>query len=92
MKTAAIILAAGAGKRMGAEQNKLFLTLQGKPILQHTVEAFQRSVQIDGIVLVAKKQELAQVRQMVPQAVFDKILLYISLDIKPSSGCIIVLC
>lgn len=76
MKTAAIILAAGAGKRMGAGQNKLFLTLQGKPILQHTVEAFQRSVQIDGIVLVAKKQEMAQVRQMVPQAVFDKILLY----------------
>lgn len=76
MKTAAIILAAGSGKRMGAGQNKLFLTLQGKPVLQHTVEAFQHSGQIDGIILVTKEQEMAQVRQMVPQAVFDKILLY----------------
>lgn len=61
---------------MGAGQNKLFLTLQGKPILQHTVEAFQRSAQIDGIILVAKKQEMLKVQQIVPQAVFDKILLY----------------
>lgn len=76
MKTAAIILAAGSGKRMGAGQNKLFLTLRGKAVLQYTVEALQRSGQIDGLVLVTKSGEMEQVRQLIPQTAFDKILTY----------------
>lgn len=76
MKTAAIVLAAGSGTRMKAGQNKLFLTLQGRPVLEHTVCAFQESPQIDLIVIVAKESELEQVRKMVPQERFDKILCY----------------
>ncbi|MFN3366131.1 MAG: 2-C-methyl-D-erythritol 4-phosphate cytidylyltransferase, partial [Exiguobacterium mexicanum] len=34
-----VIPAAGKGKRMGADENKLMLTLQGKPIIVWTVEA-----------------------------------------------------
>lgn len=76
MKTAAILLAAGSGKRMKAGRNKLFLTLQGKPVLEYTAEAFQRCPLVDGIVVVAKEAELEQVKQMLPQTVFDKILCY----------------
>ena len=76
MKTAAVLLAAGSGKRMKAGQNKLFLTLNGKPVLEYTAEAFQRCPLIDGIVVVAKETELEQVQQILPQAVFDKILCY----------------
>ena len=61
MKTAAIILAAGSGKRMQAGQNKLFLTLYGKTVLEHTVQAFQESALIDGILLVTKDTEMAWV-------------------------------
>ena len=74
MKTAAIVLAAGSGTRMQAGKNKLFLTLQEKPVLLYTVEAFQRCPQVDGIVVVAKETELVQIQQMLPQEVFDKIL------------------
>ena len=34
-----LIAAAGSGKRMGADRNKLLLSLLGKPILQWTLEA-----------------------------------------------------
>lgn len=76
MKTAAIILAAGAGNRMQAGQNKLFLTLQGKSVLEHTVEAFQSSPLIDGIIIVTKETELTQVQQLVPKTIYHKILRY----------------
>ena len=76
MKTAVILLAAGSGKRMQAGKNKLFLTLQDKPVLVYTAEAFQRSELVDGIVVVVKESELELVQQMLPQAQFDKIIGY----------------
>ncbi len=76
MKTAVVILAAGSGKRMQAGHNKMFLTLQGKTILEHTVQAFQSSASVDGIVIVAKQEELEQVQQMVPAASYSKIIGY----------------
>lgn len=58
MKTAAIILAAGSGKRMQADKNKMLLTFLGKTVLEHTVEAFQKHPEVDGIVVVGKQEEL----------------------------------
>lgn len=52
MKTAAIITAAGAGTRMGGEQPKQFMELEGRPLLAFTLERFACSPDIDGIVLV----------------------------------------
>lgn len=75
-KTAAIVLAAGSGKRMGAGQNKMFLQLAGKTVLERTVTAFQQCDMVDGIVVVAKADELAQVQAMVPQSLYDKIIAY----------------
>lgn len=37
-------MAAGSGSRMGAELPKQFLELDGKPILQRTIEVFQEAV------------------------------------------------
>lgn len=52
MKTTAIILAAGTGERFGSEVPKQFLNLNGKPIIQHTVDAINSSGLIDAIVIV----------------------------------------
>jgi 2-C-methyl-D-erythritol 4-phosphate cytidylyltransferase len=38
----AIIVAGGKGERMNADIPKQFIEIQGKPILMHTLEAFQR--------------------------------------------------
>ena len=52
MRTAAVITAAGAGIRMGGDQAKQFMELGGRPLLAVTVERFELSPDIDGIVLV----------------------------------------
>jgi len=75
-KTAAIVLAAGSGKRMGAGQNKMFLQLADKTVLERTVTAFQQCDMVDGIVVVAKADELEQVKAIVPQAMYHKVIAY----------------
>jgi 2-C-methyl-D-erythritol 4-phosphate cytidylyltransferase/2-C-methyl-D-erythritol 2,4-cyclodiphosphate synthase len=50
-KVIAIVVAGGAGKRMGGETTKQFLPLGGRPILERTISALAASAQIDGILL-----------------------------------------
>jgi len=52
MKNTAIIVGGGLGKRFMGELPKQFLPLGERPIIVHTVEAFQRSPSIDAIVVV----------------------------------------
>ena len=42
MKKAVIIVAAGSGSRMGGKLPKQYLQLQGRPLIIHTLERFQR--------------------------------------------------
>ena len=53
----AIVLAAGKGSRMGASINKQFLEIGGIPVIARTLMAFEKSVLIDGIVLVCSSDE-----------------------------------
>ena len=43
MKSIAIVLAAGQGKRMHSKVQKQFLSLKGKPILYYSLTCFQNS-------------------------------------------------
>lgn len=53
MKTyTAIVLAAGAGRRMNAKVQKQYLEVQGKPMLYYALKAFEES-EVTDIVLVA---------------------------------------
>jgi len=78
-KVIALVPAAGMGKRMGAEINKQYLLLAGKPILAHTLQVFQDTPFIDDIYVVIPAAEipycqehvverhgLTKVRQIVP--------------------------
>lgn len=55
----AVILAGGSGTRVGGDKTKQMLEVCGKPLVVHTLLAFQKSENIDEIVVVAKKDELA---------------------------------
>ncbi len=58
--TAAIILAAGKGERMQtAGITKQLLTLDGKPLVVHTLIAFEKSHCIDEIIVVGAEHELS---------------------------------
>lgn len=52
-----VIPAAGQGKRMKADRNKLLLSLQGRPVIIHTLEVFEKDPACDGIVLAVKEEE-----------------------------------
>lgn len=52
MKTVAIILAGGTGKRLGADIPKQFLKVNNKMIIEYTIEAFQNNDRIDEIAIV----------------------------------------
>ncbi len=56
MRTTALVLAAGQGKRMGSSVHKQYLLLRGKPVLYYSLKAFEDS-RIDDIVLVVGKDE-----------------------------------
>lgn len=55
-KNVAIILAGGLGARSGLAVPKQFFKLAGKTVLEHTVDAFQKSQDIDEIAIVAAPQ------------------------------------
>jgi 2-C-methyl-D-erythritol 4-phosphate cytidylyltransferase len=65
MKTVAIIPAGGSGKRMQGRLSKQYLFVGGKPILVHTLSVFQRSPDIDKIILVVLEEDIRMVRQMI---------------------------
>lgn len=58
MKTTAIVLAAGQGKRMGSDVAKQYLLLCGRPVLYYTLRNFEESP-VDEIILVTGKDQIA---------------------------------
>lgn len=57
-KVSAIILAAGLSRRMG-EENKLFLSIKGKPMVEWVIENVSKSI-ADEVVLVASELSMDQ--------------------------------
>jgi 2-C-methyl-D-erythritol 4-phosphate cytidylyltransferase len=51
----AIIVAAGKGTRMGPDIDKLFLEVQGRPIVAHTWARFDQAACIDEIIVVVRE-------------------------------------
>jgi 2-C-methyl-D-erythritol 4-phosphate cytidylyltransferase len=60
----AAILAAGSGIRFGGSTPKQLLPLAGKPMLAHSLEAFEAVAAIDGIVVVASEDLIAEVQEL----------------------------
>lgn len=63
-KNVAILLAGGSGKRFGADKPKQFLLMNGKIILEHSIEAFHRSDLIHRIVIVVHMDYVDEVKRL----------------------------
>ncbi|MDI6815692.1 MAG: 2-C-methyl-D-erythritol 4-phosphate cytidylyltransferase [Actinomycetota bacterium] len=61
----ALIVAAGKGRRMGTEGGKQFLELAGKPVIAHTLAAFEQANSIDAIVVVAAEENLQKCLEVI---------------------------
>lgn len=77
-RTAAVVLAAGSGKRMNAGVKKQYMEIAGRPVLYYSLKAFEESF-IDEIVLVVSQDEIEQVQESyVNQYGFRKISCIVS--------------
>lgn len=61
----AVLPAGGKGRRMGGELPKQFLPLEGRPLLWHTLRAFERSRWVDRVVVVLQPEDMAYCRRCV---------------------------
>lgn len=72
-KIGVVIPAAGSGSRFGSSQPKQFLLLDGKPIVQHAIEKFQLTSEVDCIVLVVAKNDMDFFNHLVDTNKFSKV-------------------
>jgi len=68
MQTHAIIVSAGKGVRMNRPTPKQYLLLQGRPVLCHTVMAFNKCSEVDKIVLVVPEKDIQYCREQLLSA------------------------
>ncbi|MFD1708437.1 2-C-methyl-D-erythritol 4-phosphate cytidylyltransferase [Siminovitchia sediminis] len=59
-----IIPAAGSGKRMGAGRNKLFLEINGRPVINYTLDVFASDPECKNMILVIRRGDESQFRKL----------------------------
>jgi 2-C-methyl-D-erythritol 4-phosphate cytidylyltransferase len=67
----AIIVAAGDSRRMGFD--KLFASIAGRPVIAHTIHAFERASCVDEIIVVAREVRHAEIKTIVRDENFKKV-------------------
>lgn len=73
MKNVAVILASGSGTRAGFPIPKQLVKLAGRPLIEHTIEAFERHPAIDEIAVVTSIDCRDQIESIVTSAGFRKV-------------------
>src|ERR1700730_15318511 len=71
----AIVVAAGDSRRMGFD--KLFAMIAGRPVIAHTIHAFERADCVSEIIVVARKDRLDEIEAIVRDENFKKVRLII---------------
>lgn len=70
----AVILASGIGKRMGAGKNKALLFLEGKPLIYWTLKSFEKCKEIEGMLIVIRKEEIELAKNIVRKYKIKKVV------------------
>jgi 2-C-methyl-D-erythritol 4-phosphate cytidylyltransferase len=67
----AILVAAGSSSRMGFD--KLFAAIAGKPVIAHTIRAFQQATSVNEIIIVAKEDRHNEIKTIVRDEKSEKV-------------------
>ncbi len=67
----AIIVAGGSSERMGFD--KLLALLGDKPVLVHTIDAFENTDSVREIILVAREERIREFEELIRQSPFKKV-------------------
>lgn len=73
LRNVAVVLAGGTGTRMGRSLPKQLIPLAGRPILEHSIAAMQRSPVVDEIVVVMTPGHLDLVPEIVTRGGYAKV-------------------
>ena len=68
-----VVPAAGRGERLGGRMAKAFVPLAGRPLVCHTLAAFQRVPAVSSVVLVVRAGDQARMQQLVRRHRFTKV-------------------
>ena len=66
-----IILAAGSGKRMMADKNKILLDLGDRPIIAHTIAKFYNHPRVRKIILAIREEDRVQIDSIIDAYGFE---------------------
>ena len=72
MRTVAVVLAGGTGTRVGLSTPKQLLKVAGKPIIEHTIAALNKSPYVDEIVVMMAPGHLDEVRHVLRDGEYGK--------------------
>jgi 2-C-methyl-D-erythritol 4-phosphate cytidylyltransferase len=72
-RTVGVVLAGGVGTRMGGTVPKQLLEIGGRPVISHTIAAFDRSPVIDDVLVVITPGHRAAVETIVAEESFAKV-------------------
>jgi 2-C-methyl-D-erythritol 4-phosphate cytidylyltransferase len=64
---AAIVLAGGSGTRLGAERNKVYLPLRGRPVLAWSLATFAGMPEVGAVVLVVREPDRPLAEQVLAE-------------------------
>jgi 2-C-methyl-D-erythritol 4-phosphate cytidylyltransferase len=74
----AIIVAGGTGQRMGSVVPKQFLSIQGKPILLHTIDQFVAAFSDIQLVVVLPEGYIEEGKELIRQNGFTKNIVFVA--------------
>lgn len=70
-RAAAVVLAAGSGTRMRAEQNKVFLHLCGRRVVSWSIESLARIRAVERMIMVIREQDRAIANETLDREIDD---------------------
>lgn len=60
----AVVVAAGSSSRMGGSVPKQLMELCGKPVLSHTLSAFEKTPEVETVVVVCREEDMARIKEI----------------------------
>lgn len=73
VRTAAVVLAAGSGKRMGSSTKKQYMLMKGRPVIYYALKTFQESFIDEIILVVSPGDQVYCQKEIVEKYGFDKV-------------------